>query len=221
MLKKAFYILVLANLLPKFYFKNCDLNVELVFAIDVSEEINKNEFDLIKIGLQSFINSTFIDLSKFKIGIFTFADRLKLLKNFDEDFDKNEIISKLIDLELSTKKFPKLLNLALKFAKFLFDSQETSDRIRISVMITDGDLPLQVVRGIRKEANSLKNACHLVALNIGNSPSMVLKLLVSKPDYLLNSIFDLKNMISNILNSSCGQQNKEMINRLSRTMFKN
>lgn len=213
MLKKAFYILTLVNLLPIYYFKNCDLDVELVFAIDCSEEISKNEFDLIKIGLNSLINSSFIDLSKFKIGIFTFADRLKLLKNFDEDFDKNEIISKIIDLELSKTKFPKLLNLALKFAKFLFDSQDTSDRIRISVIVTDGDLPLQVVRGLRKEANSLKNACHLVALDIGNSPSMVLKLLVSKPNYLLNSIFDLEKVISSILESSCRQQ-KDIIKRL-------
>lgn len=198
--------------------KSCDQEVELVFGIDISNDINKNEFDLLKIALTSFVNSSFINPSKFNIGIFTFADRLKLLQNLNENFDKTELISKIIDLELSKKSFPKMLNLALKFTKFLFDSQEISERIRIGVIITNGELPLDSLKSLRKEANSLKNACHLAALHVGNNPSVILKLLVSKPDYMLESVFDLKKLISNIVEGAC-KERKNSVNRLSGSRF--
>ncbi|RNA04191.1 collagen alpha-3(VI) chain-like isoform X2 [Brachionus plicatilis] len=218
MLNKSFYVLIFILVASSYALAKCNFEVELVFAIDASSEITKNEFDFLKIALSSFINSSFIDPSNYGIGIFTFADRLKLVHNLNENFDKTEIISKIIDMELSKNKFPKMLNLALKFSKFLFDSQDISDRVRIGVIITNGELPLEAIRSLRKEANSLKNTCHLVALHVGNNPSMILKLLVSKPDYVLESIFDLKKVISNILDSLCKKQNPK-INRLSWSRF--
>jgi hypothetical protein len=166
--------------------------------------LDQNTFDTLKIEMIDFVNSTDIGENKVNLAVVTVSERLRLIHNMNGIvIDRSLIANRINNLELPKKNARNgLIETSFEFAKFLFEQKNRVKIVKAAVLASTGKFESNFA-SIRKAANSLKNACHVLALDIGKQNTINLKLVVSSPDYFLKSFKELKEKIHNLMKSTC------------------
>jgi hypothetical protein len=168
--------------------KNCTIRADLLFLLDISNSIDQNEFEELKINLIELIEKLDIASNNIHLGLLTFADKITLeqpltsnrqikfqLKNIIDDLEQD------VDGRLTTK--------ALELSKTLFSLSERAletNVTQITILFSTGRFRDSEIRFVRKEANILKSKCHLLTVGIGKFiAKMSLKMIASCPEYYL------------------------------------
>jgi hypothetical protein len=185
--------------------KNCTIKADLLFLLDISNSIDQNEFEELKISLIELIENLDIASNNIHLGLLTFSDKITLeqplssnrqikfqLKNIIDDLNQD------IDARLSTK--------ALELSRTLLSLSERAletNVTKITILFSTGRFRDNEIRFVRKEANILKSKCHLLTVGIGKFiAKMSLKMIASCPEYYL-TFSQIKTAIELIAAETC------------------
>lgn len=179
---------------------------EVVFIIDSSNSISVPDFtNVITNIIPSMIEKSTFASSGLKIGIINYSNTTEIawplvpMKNIDIVKNRLNTLQKL-----DQKSRP--IDAIHKAAEMLKNAD--SHTPRLCVWFTDGNFENQDFSKIRKEANNLKNLCHLFLVSSGlHSNSSKLKKLASAPEFALdiNRIEVFTQVSKKLAKISCAQ----------------
>lgn len=200
---------------------SCSGAFDLLILLDSGKEIDENEFDTSKLIITEFIKKLNVGEDKVHVGVISYADRVKLVQPLLTTNQTFELIENRIN-EIEQLDVSSWTPFALNFAKTVFNSSDRSSNTlipKITILFTNGNVKDNEIKLLRKEANSLKNLCHVLTVGIGkNIKKNILKMIASCPNYLINSD-RLHSLTTKIVCGSCS--NLDMNKKVNLKLNKN
>jgi hypothetical protein len=190
---------------------NCSqILTDLLFVIDNSNKIDKNEFDSIKLRIGLSLKKFNLSIENINIALMTYSDKIKLVIPFSNDklTSIDSIISKINLIEQENSR--NMVSGALHYAQlFLLNSLILRQNVitnKLVILFSDGNFSENEFRIVKNQANLLKMSTQLMAVRIGKDfKRNKLKLLVSCSNYVIenNNSDKLYSLIKHIINKNC------------------
>ncbi|RNA22428.1 collagen alpha-1(XII) chain-like, partial [Brachionus plicatilis] len=166
---------------------DCSKSFDVFILLDITTDIEQNEFDLALLEITNFIRKANIGSESTRLGLFIFSDSIKSVISINSNESKQEMINRIETIEQSGnfKNMKKAIHKTKLMIRINGNREENSLVHRVVIFLTNGlGINLQL---IQKELNTLKNLCQIITVGVGKMINKkILKLLASCPDYLIS-----------------------------------
>lgn len=181
--------------------QKCSNLIDLVLIMDTSFEATIDEFENLKLAIINFIRQLKIGADNVRIAIITSSERVNIVLNLMNGIEPAEaIVGRIININQSGMF--SWMSLALNYAQVLFSlSNRTENTLipKVAIILSNGNVPVNEMDILRREANSLKNFCHVITVGISKRQKKnILKMMASCPSYFIepNQIYNLTSLIA-------------------------
>ncbi|KAK2165643.1 hypothetical protein LSH36_47g02029 [Paralvinella palmiformis] len=199
--------------------KNCDqtcrLPADVVFALDGSGSIEKNNFFL----LEEFIKDAMygIDLdSMSRVGVLTYSDEANIKIQLNEYNSTRSIINAMnLPYTGGTTNTAEALRV-LRTEMFVAERGDRPDAINIAVVVTDGKSNNRK-RTLEEAVATRKAGIHIVVIGVGSSiEEEELRGIATDPDddnvFIVKDFYALTKVLTPLLTSVCNRENDCSVN---------